>query len=291
MLLERVQAQTEAALQAGALQPIPTRAAAVPAGALSFVVRIVTGRAPKSSPGRAAPDAIAANESPFLRPQAELFVQDLSATHVCLLNKYPVVEHHLLIVTRAFEEQESLLDEADFAALAALLDQIDGLGFYNAGRAAGASQRHKHLQLVPSLGAGPERCPLDPVVLRAAPGKRPTRSAELPFEHALVRLPRVRASHGRSLAGSYHALRSAVGLEGERAPYNLLVTRDWMLLVPRSQEEYAGIEVNALGFAGALLLRREDLLERLCEIGPLALLRGVGKARAERRLTSEGKES
>ena len=47
-------------------------------------------------------------------------------------------------------------DGADFDALARGLAAIDGLAFYNGGTVAGASQPHKHLQLVPvPLGVGP----------------------------------------------------------------------------------------------------------------------------------------
>jgi ATP adenylyltransferase len=52
-----------------------------------------------------------------------------------------------------------------------------------------------------------------------------------------------------------------------------LVTRDWMLLVPRSTERFCGISVNALGFAGALLVRDERQLQLLKECGPMVVLR------------------
>jgi ATP adenylyltransferase len=65
------------------------------------------------------------------------------------LNKFNIIDHHLLIVTRTFKEQETWLTLQDFEAMWACLNEIDGLVFYNGGKTAGASQRHKHLQLVP----------------------------------------------------------------------------------------------------------------------------------------------
>jgi ATP adenylyltransferase len=47
-------------------------------------------------------------------------------------------------------------------------------------------------------------------------------------------------------------------------------------LIPRSQESYNGIEVNALGFVGALLVRNPNQFEQLQAIGPLTLLKKVG---------------
>ena len=41
----------------------------------------------------------------------------------------------------------------------------------------------------------------------------------------------------------------------QSGPYNLLFTRRWMLLVPRSKEFFESISVNAIGFSGALLAR------------------------------------
>ncbi len=65
-------------------------------------------------------------------------------------------------------------------------------------------------------------------------------------------------------------------------PYNLLVTRRWMLFVPRAVERHGSISVNALGFAGSLLARDEDELEVIRNRGPLRILEavGVGERRA-----------
>src|SRR4029079_11989701 len=91
-----------------------------------------------------------------------LLIGAISPTHVCLLNKYNVLDRHLLIVTRSFEPQDTALGAADFEAAALCLDAIDGLVFYNSGPDAGASQSHRHLQLVPfPIGPGAERFPLD----------------------------------------------------------------------------------------------------------------------------------
>jgi sulfate adenylyltransferase (ADP) / ATP adenylyltransferase len=46
--------------------------------------------------------------------------------------------------------------------------------------------------------------------------------------------------------------------------------------VPRSQESFADIPINALGFSGALLVRNTEQLAYLREIGPLTVLKEVG---------------
>ena len=69
--------------------------------------------------------------------------------------------------------------------------------------------------------------------------------------------------------------------DGDRQsrPYNLLVTHDWMLLVPRTNAAFEGIAVNSLAFAGALFVRSEEELDTVRRIGPLAVLRGVAEPR------------
>jgi len=76
----------------------------------------------------------------------------------------------------------------------------------------------------------------------------------------------------------------AVGLRppaGHRqsGPYNLLFTREWMLLVPRSRERFEGISINALGFAGTLLVWNEGQMEALRDHGPMTALRRTGVSR------------
>ena len=46
--------------------------------------------------------------------------------------------------------------------------------------------------------------------------------------------------------------------EPQPFPYDLLVTRSWMLLVPRTREAVDGIQLNSLGYAGAFLAKTEE---------------------------------
>jgi ATP adenylyltransferase len=275
-LAEAVAARARSALREGALLPIPTRAHVVEEQGIPFVVRVLAQLEPKR--GATLGDR-AAGRNPFLPHEASLFVADLSDTHFCLLNKFNVVDDHLLLVTRRFEEQEDPLGGADFVALWTCLREVDGLGFYNAGPASGASQRHKHLQLVPlPLGPGPA-FPLAPR-LEDAPAGGPVAAAPgLPFPHALARVEalagRTAAEAGAATLDLYREMLGRLGVVPGRSSYNLLLTRRRLWLVPREREEWQGISVNALGFAGALLVPDEAALERVREAGPLAVLRAV----------------
>ncbi len=69
--------------------------------------------------------------------------------------------------------------------------------------------------------------------------------------------------------------RAPLDPEKPLAPYNLLVTREWMLLVPRSRECWARISVNALGFAGSLFVRERRQMHAIKAHGPMNVLRSV----------------
>ena len=283
----RAVAATARARASGALQPIVTTQSVVEEQGIPFLVRVLAGRA-----GHAAiqQKEVSANIDtspaldPFLPYEPDMFVADISPTHVCLLNKFNVIDHHLLVVTRAFEEQDTAINAADFAALWMCMAEVDGLAFYNAGKLAGASQRHKHLQVAPlPWGPGSGRLPVEDALAMDELGEEP-QVRTWPYAHAALRLDPAwlldAQAAGERLAACYQALLEVFDIRlasgGLLPPYNLLATRTWMALVPRRREEFAGIAVNALGFAGSMLVRSDAQLAYLREIGPLAVLRGVG---------------
>lgn len=289
-LWQKILRTTDYALRTGAQLPIPTDYEFVEDGDVRFFVRIVTSLQRKDEERKKQQEALMSGTkvNPFLPYDEKLFVTDISETHIALLNKYNVVDHHLLIITRHFEDQESMLTLQDFEALWLCMAEYEGLGFYNGGEAAGASQRHKHIQIVP-LPLAPEgpQVPLNPLFAEAA------------FENGLGIVPGFAFLHvfaglesdlaGFPLAAAkktfdiYSDMLGRMGMEipspevlkKQTSPYCLLVTRQWMLLVPRSVEFFDSISINSLGFAGALLVRNRDQMDFLKKNGPMNALKGV----------------
>jgi sulfate adenylyltransferase (ADP) / ATP adenylyltransferase len=275
----RAIAQTKYALECGALETIATDYQFIEQNGIKFLVRILANLVRKDEAKKKQKDF-----NPFLPYEKDLFVSDLSDTHVCILNKYNVVPHHLLMITRDFEEQESWLTLQDFEALWTTLVEIDGLAFYNGGKTAGASQRHKHLQLVPfPLVPNGVSLPIEPALVSSVCDNSIEVLSTLPFRHAFVRFDPACLNSPLEAAKMtlecYKALLESVGLsfEGDRqtGAYNLLMTREWMLIVARSQESFESIAVNSLGFAGALLVRNQQQLELLKQHSPMKLLTNV----------------
>ncbi len=278
-LFDLVCAATTHAESTGALQPIATSSVQVVDGGVPFDVRVVDSLLRKSAVW-VPPDPDAERPNPFLPYDPDMFVADVSDTHVCLLNKFKVLDHHMLIVTREFAEQTSLLDEADLSALWACMQGVDGLGFYNGGEEAGASQPHKHLQLAPyPLGEAIERPPVEILFADAVYDGDVGTVPGLPFVHALARV--APDATPADLLASYRRLLTAIGLpprdDGFQArPYNLCLTRDWMFAVPRSVEYHGRISVNSIGYVGGLLVKDEAELEVVRRVGPMEILRSVG---------------
>lgn len=286
-LWHRIKQQTDYALNCGALLSIPTEFEFVEQDGVNFLVRILSNLARKNAAKKKQDKQAAAGKdfNPFLPYEQDLFVAEISDTHVCILNKFNVVDYHLLIITRDFAEQESLLTLADFAAMWACLAGMDGLAFYNSGKIAGASQRHKHLQLVPlPFSTLQPQIPIAPLLTYAKFQDRVATIPGLPFIHAFANLQPAWVDSpllaAEATLAIYHDLLSAVGLEvdGDKVSgaYNLLVTREWMLIVPRSQEHFQTISVNSLGFAGALLVKNELEMQLLKQHGPMTILKEVG---------------
>jgi sulfate adenylyltransferase (ADP) / ATP adenylyltransferase len=297
--------RTRSALASGALQSIPTHYEWLESGGIKFLVRVVDN-IQRRVDARREQTQKGPDFNPFLPYEPELFVCDLAPSHVCLLNKFNVVEHHLLIITRQFESQESLLTRSDFAALWSVLREIDGLAFYNGGAIAGASQPHKHLQVVP-LPFVPDdpqphaRLPIEPLI-QSALAEGLTQVPSLPFVQAIVPLQLdlttdpVAASE--QLQTAYHQVLQACNLaigDGITATpaagaYNLLATRDWLFLVPRRRDGWDKIGVNSLGFAGALLVKNANQLAHLKAQQPIEILAQVGLARPNSPVITESSQ-
>jgi ATP adenylyltransferase len=114
----------------------------------------------------------------------------------------------------------------------------------------------------------------------------------LPFAHAAARLDsRIWQDPSQAaiaLKDRYRRLLESLRIvlpqdRDTRIPsaYNLLVTQAWMLVVPRRQECFEGISLNAMAFAGAMLVRDAEQLDALRQSGPMAALQHAAGTEVE----------
>ncbi|CDO72749.1 hypothetical protein BN946_scf184994.g1 [Trametes cinnabarina] len=258
--------------------------------------------------------------------------------YVILFNKYSIVPNHILMVTKEFQSQSSPLMPPDLVQAYLFLVAAKKAGrnffaFYNCkpsrvlfvratwrvdaiwqgGDLSGASQPHKHLQLIPIEDDGP---PIEKVA-RAAKIEHdgtsiipsPTHQRILtvhqrPPLHAI--LPALRQPHtptpllallprpppslsppSRTPSSPLLDLAISTVRHDPTYPqgspsYNVILTLEHIHVVPRRRETHTlartgeALSVNALGFAGMLLVKSEAELGAVKEEGVGAILRGVG---------------
>lgn len=302
-LMEKIYAKTDAALASGDLQPLQTEESVIADNGIRFVLRWASTLSTKDDQTGAAAnmqnnaqDTATDAEvilpggprdpdfNPFLNPDPELLVGDIGPEHVIILNKFPVCLHHLVIARKEFAEQQTALELSDFYALANIMSEYGGLGFYNGGAAAGASQRHKHVQWLP---AKTDNASLN-VWHKGLP--KNTASGEI-TEHDLLHIKHcfipVTAGMDTDVAKSTESMLAAYkrGLEylglkadadGMLPAFNMLVSDGWMLMVPRSKEHFQGISLNAASFGGTIYVREKSQIDDIEKTGPLAVLESVG---------------
>ena len=258
--------RADAALASGAMHSFECALEFVEDCGVEFVLRVAT-RFPggENAKGRTA-EAPQLPGDPFADPEPALVVRSLTPTHRALLNKFSVLREHLLVVTKEYEDQRELLNLRDFEALAICMADAEVLAFYNGGAEAGASQAHRHLQVV-TLPLSPRHSiPMDTLLARD--------QDRLPFRHAFTRLPAGEVARPAAMLATYRRLLREAAIEPPQ-PYNLLVTHEWMLAVPRSRDRYEDISINSLAFSGSFFVRDAKHAHVIAAAGPMNVLQSV----------------
>ncbi len=268
--------RSAAATASGALVPLHTEQ--LPAEwASPFLLRRLQSRTPKHlRSGGPKPN-------PFLPWERALQVELLASGHVLLLNKFPVQLGHLLLISAEWQPQAGWLQPADWQAVSQVAADTGGLWFFNSCPTAGASQPHRHLQLLPRA-AGEPSCPLASLLNAQLNGL----ADGWPWPYCLSRRriaagqgPLAQAQAADELQDLYldHARLLGLGSPSQATqplhPYNLLFDDGWLMTVRREREHCAGFSLNALGFAGYLLATERSDLTWLQHHGPWQLLEAV----------------
>ena len=272
-LLRKATEVTVAATASGALVPLNTSLTHLMGeGGSRFELRHLLSATPKHL------RASGPKPNPFLPWDHRLEVDRIGDSHVVILNKYPVQTSHMLLITQDWQPQTGWLSMEDWQSLARIDATTTGLWFFNSGPAAGASQPHRHLQLLP-------RAAEEHICARDGWFRRCAQDATTSVQDPLLRSSRVAAISstltGETLQDLYLSLAQDLGLgrpstdDCPRGAYNLLLSREWMAIVRRRREGIRGFSVNALGFAGSLLSTEASDRQWIQDSGPEALLQAV----------------
>ena len=75
-------------------------------------------------------------------------------------------KNHVLIVTKLREKQTDLINQSDFEAILITMKTMKkSFMFFNSGEKAGASQQHKHFQVMDLEHVPNEELPIEKVVM------------------------------------------------------------------------------------------------------------------------------
>ena len=253
-------------------------------------------------------DASGQRIDPFAHPPKDLFITDLSANHYLVLNKFPVTREHFILATTQYREQTHILEPDDLAATLECIQAYadDGqrlFAFFNCGEHSGASQPHRHIQLLPlgqvaaGLDAPGVRLGSEWTVLADQLLSAQAR-AKLPFRVFVEPLggdlsgEKLHATYLGLYKQAFQAVKSREPsdeeLSGEVSfSYNMAMTQDIMVLCPRIAEgaplkDSTGNQVGWLGLngtvlAGTALVKTEDEFKFLVGDGAGAVEEGLGK--------------
>ncbi len=212
-------------------------------------------------------------KNPFSPWEKVLEIDKIGDNHHLILNKYPVQKGHILLITNTFKPQNGWLDINDWIAIQKVNKDTSGLWFFNSSPLAGASQPHRHFQLL-RRSKDEISCPREKWFLNMKLDKNS--NSKLKKNIIVSKLKILEDSV--SPFELYLKLSKKLGLgdpiNNKRPiyPYNILITNRWMAIIKRSNDHIHGFSINGLGFAGYLLVNKKSDINYLKKFGPEKLL-------------------
>ncbi|OCT52931.1 putative phosphorylase [Cladophialophora carrionii] len=206
----------------------------------------------------------------------KLVVSKIHDTHLLVMNRFAVFRPQYLILTLdSFRRQTESLDRTDLAAAWAVMQALPDEHFvmFNCGNEAGCSRLHKHMQVIPystDVTLFPDQAGLNPMDI---PFKYFIRPIDSSIHASPGRLHAIYCSlHGEAL----QAWQSCTETTLEYFPHNVMLTKRWIMVVPRRRAAFQGASANAAGMMGMVWLTNPRQLDRWKEIGPSRVLEELG---------------
>ena len=217
--------------------------------------------------------------NPFIPWDKRLEIQSIFNKHTLILNKYPVQIGHMLLITNKWKPQNGWLNIDDFKAILNVDNDTTGLWFFNSSKMAGASQPHRHFQLLPRHH-NESICPRYNWFCSLLNSENNSNSQ---ISHSVSIKPRksINESCSHELYNSYKSMIKEMNLGDVEInskpvkPYNLLITSKWIALIKRKKDRSYGFSINALGFAGYFLGTKRSDVDSLMKFGPEKILMDV----------------
>ncbi|KAI9292887.1 HIT-like protein [Neoconidiobolus thromboides FSU 785] len=217
------------------------------------------------------------NTNPFLPCDPDLLISDtLYPNHNLVLNKFCVVPGHILLTTKEYESQDIPLNVVDFEALIDLMvnygpDKL--LAFFNCGKNSGASQPHKHIQLIPlSINEPPIKYSLDKLMRDLEHGTiayKIYELSDLPYSHRIVKLSDSVSNTSPTTIFNFYNLMIQQLKSDSMLHHNLTLFNNYIYVLPRKEAHFILeneiFSINSLGSVHMIMAKDETQLNLLKE--------------------------
>jgi len=211
-----------------------------------------------------------------LQDDPPIEITRINGTHILLYNKFCISKSQMMIVTAdSYRRQHDPLDGDDLEVAYMVLFAMASshFAFFNGGVTAGASRKHKHLQVMRMSKSSTHL-----LVNMDSSQDFP----RLPYKYFCFDFAN-RAQPSRDLLLKvYQNLLSQCenllpGKPGESVPHDVVLTKKWMLVIPRSRRNFEGSsDVNAAGMLGMIWLKHDEEVAKWKELGPARVLGQLG---------------
>lgn len=206
-----------------------------------------------------------------------LLIATINETHHFILNKFCVFRpQYILLTTDSYRRQDEPLDFDDFQAVLDVSARLQGhhYALYNCMEPAGSSRRHKHLQIFDV-----------PADFSLFPDRHLGDAAKVPYRYFLQRFGSASPS-ARELLDIYKKLLSDAtctlstesSSQAKTCPHNVVLVKEWMLVIPRRKSNVNGVSANGAGMLGMVWVTDEAKLEQWKSLGPRWTLSQLGVA-------------
>jgi ATP adenylyltransferase/5',5'''-P-1,P-4-tetraphosphate phosphorylase II len=223
--------------------------------------------------------------SDIYKSHPDQVIGTINDTHVLALNIYPVFRpQYLLLNIDSYRSQNEPLDLQDVEASWTFLRSVQSPHYvmYNCTKEAGCSRYHKHTQIVRK----PEVAESDPTGFRFFPDVK-NREIRVPYVYFIHHFDC--AGQGQSIDGKAvfsiyldllrqcrKALDIAEADSTAVCPHNVLLVKEWIIVIPRRRGDFKGVSANSAGMMGMPTISNEELFKIWTTVGPAKVLSELG---------------
>ena len=241
-----------------------------------------------------------------------------TGSHICdlglhneyrlILNKFPVLPSHILIISSKWLQQTDVLTNTEFDITWNIFQSLllnkqneNPLIFVNSGKLSGATQMHRHLHLIPNCG---QTLLLNDIAKTLSMNGNEEKQQEkvngkvltydgYSFLHGIILLDD--KLDGDTLAKYYETLLEWIKhkmnedetidndyVSNDKFSYNLLISQKIMMIVARKCGAFEGeldkdkkvrFAINALPFAGLIFCNSDDQIKLFNKVGITAMIK------------------